>query len=399
MVIPIYCHDYGGWCEVEITLKKNGATIGGPFKLTLPRDSNGDRLADLWQIQQINDWNAQYSTSLDNTISQLQSTWPQLSGDKEEKDPDKSGPLFSHATAGDGLDVVKEYRGYLTDGGSNTSGGYKRLSVSRKEVLIEVSEMSGIQGAIAGGTNNTANYSLSSSMQATESFYRSKYGVETFWVIDSIVPGAAVAYGDGTGRTNAYISSDSATTSSTGNGPFNMGGANFVWDDQRLKVVNPAAYASMFGSEMDHFNTMNKNSNCFDFIRLRMLSRACMIMPKRDANNNLTGDYFLRYNAKHQSQTTATGSRVEAAFVAEEGPTPGMLTPPRHYTPGEYNNVINYAIAHECGHLFFGLLDVPSGAGDLMNHAWSPGAAGLGACGTSPTECSQLNLVDRKSTN
>ena len=96
MVIPIYCHDYGGWCEVEITLKKNGATIGSPIKLTLPQDVNGDRLADHWQIQQINDWNAQYSTSLDNTISQLQNTWPQLSGDKEEKDPDKSGPLFSH---------------------------------------------------------------------------------------------------------------------------------------------------------------------------------------------------------------------------------------------------------------------------------------------------------------
>jgi len=86
-------------------------------------------------------------------------------------------------------------------------------------------------------------------------------------------------------------------------------------------------------------------------------------------------------------------SRVEAAFVAEEGPT--LLTPPRNYTPGEYNNVINYAIAHECGHLFFGLLDVPSGAGDLMNHASNPGSAGLGACGTSPTECSQLNLVGR----
>jgi hypothetical protein len=211
------------------------------------------------------------------------------------------------------------------------------------------------------------------------------------------VPGAAVAYGDGTGRTNAYISSDSATTSSTGNGPFNMGGANFVWDDQRLKVEDEITYNSMFGSEMDHFNIMNKNPNLFDFIRLRMVSRACMIMPKRDANNNLTGDYFLRYNAKQQAQTTATGSRVEAAFVAAEGPT--MLTPPRHYTPGEYNNVINYVIAHECGHLFFGLLDVPSGAGDLMNHASNPGAAGLGACGTSPTECSQLNLVDRKSTN
>ena len=58
---PIYCKDYGAWCQVEITLQKNGVVIGGPTLITLPLDTNGDKLADSWQDAQNLKWNAQFN--------------------------------------------------------------------------------------------------------------------------------------------------------------------------------------------------------------------------------------------------------------------------------------------------------------------------------------------------
>ena len=46
---PIFCKDYGAWCEVEVTLRKGSAVLGPPFTITLPLDRNHDRLADIWQ--------------------------------------------------------------------------------------------------------------------------------------------------------------------------------------------------------------------------------------------------------------------------------------------------------------------------------------------------------------
>jgi len=92
----------------------------------------------------VNEWNAQYGES--QTVG---NGFFAASDDKEKADPDGAGSLAAHATVGDSLTVMHEYRGFMFDGPADWGGtvGYKRLSPARKNLLIEVENMGGFTGS------------------------------------------------------------------------------------------------------------------------------------------------------------------------------------------------------------------------------------------------------------
>jgi len=179
---PIFCKDYGAWCEVEITLKKNGVAIGNPIKLTLPLDDNGDKIADCWQDQQNAEWNDQFNHTTPRPITPASRALVQPDLDNEEIDSDGNNgvgrDLPAMAVPGDGLKIREEYRGYILDGGPNLvhSGDHKRLSIARKELLVEcsVEEDLTIENKNGEGTNQTvlSGFTVASAMADVSSFYR-----------------------------------------------------------------------------------------------------------------------------------------------------------------------------------------------------------------------------------
>jgi hypothetical protein len=215
---PIFGKDYGAWCEVEITLRKGTAVLGPPFTITLPLDRNHDKLADIWQHSEVGRWNQQFRLKQGdpNWIDPQDSTvWWRIFGSlgAELADSDgDTGPMPAMTDKGDDLPACDEYRGFFLDGGPNCSTpAHRRLSVARKELLVECSEMEGI-GWVGGSImvpgfadpGNDANafaqaYSLTATMSAVASFYAKegppsggspKYfpeaALDMWWVRDSL---------------------------------------------------------------------------------------------------------------------------------------------------------------------------------------------------------------------
>lgn len=160
--VDFYCKDYGGSATVLANLKKDGTTIF-TWILDVPTDKDNDGIADRWEREQIAEWNAKYGMTLD--VNNLALVAP--SEDLEMADPD--GPtntdggtnLPAHKTVGDSLTVLQEYRGFILDGGAGHTGGHKRLSTARKELLVEVDVMDGLQWDTNGdGVINASDYSF-----------------------------------------------------------------------------------------------------------------------------------------------------------------------------------------------------------------------------------------------
>ena len=67
--------------------------------------------------------------------------------DYEMADPDAASNtdggtnLPAHKAVGDSLNERQEYRGFILDGGNSHTGGHKRLSKAKKELLVEVDVM------------------------------------------------------------------------------------------------------------------------------------------------------------------------------------------------------------------------------------------------------------------
>jgi hypothetical protein len=152
-VVDFYCKDYGGRATVRADFRQGGDIIT-THRLTIPVDEDKDGIADIYERQQIDEWNQQFGENLDP--EDLTFFGPDrdpadafIDEDKELRDPDgtpSTGPnLPPHKTSGDGLLVFEEYRGQVLDGGSDfEGGGHKRLSFARKELLIEVDVMGGV---------------------------------------------------------------------------------------------------------------------------------------------------------------------------------------------------------------------------------------------------------------
>jgi hypothetical protein len=148
-----WCKDYGGYCEVQVTVWRG--TEGVSKVLKVPLDTDGDQLADRWERDQYGEWVNQYPG--DGNWNPLAYT---RTGDDEKRDPDAgpagNGPLVPQLTTGDRIPVSAEYRGFILDGGWGSDGklhpgGHKRLSTARKEGLWEVDHEANLAGLPPAG--------------------------------------------------------------------------------------------------------------------------------------------------------------------------------------------------------------------------------------------------------
>ena len=112
--VKVKVHDYGAYGTLTAQLYYDGGEPEEPVSLDLPRDDNGNKIADGWQ----NDGSENYDASADDETG--------------------SGGNLNN---GDNFSVFTEYRGFeLVTGysGSGLTTDHKRLSPSQKEVLIFV---------------------------------------------------------------------------------------------------------------------------------------------------------------------------------------------------------------------------------------------------------------------
>lgn len=262
MVIPIYCHDYGGWCEVEITLKKNGTTIDSPIKLTLPHDGNGDRLADRWQDTEITAWNTQFGDTRPLEDAERGKMKPgtgydlaDYADDEMKKSDGASGSMPAMADEGDVLKVMEEYRGFILDAGPGiTSTEHRRLSIARKEALFQFLVMPQItDGSNPGNCANTAaqGFDAAQRFQAVHAFYKSKYpnggaDLDCYMVKLPLIPNAStlVPYLDGTTRP-AYLLDTKLNPIAGHTRPANA--LTYVYLDRRLFDKNEPLHNVIYG--------------------------------------------------------------------------------------------------------------------------------------------------------
>jgi len=175
-----YCKDYGGSATVVASLIKNGVAVF-TWTLDVPTDTDQDGLADRWERQQIAEWNTQYGYSHD--VYDL--TFVRRDYDWEMPDPDASNTdggtdLPAHKTTGDSLTEFQEYRGFILDGGNSHAGGHRRLSTSRKELLVEVDIMEGVEHMpTEAGIRSTMNTVSAGFGDLTEGA-----GIDLYYVID-----------------------------------------------------------------------------------------------------------------------------------------------------------------------------------------------------------------------
>jgi len=147
----------GTWFAANVV----GATT--KKKATVPKDTDKDGLADKWETDMRTAWQAQYGQAPNpNTSAFFDKT-----SDKEAKDPDGAGNIPAHATTGDGLSALKEYRGYKAIDPTNPTK-VVRLSPVRKELLVEVDVMAPTTTAPPnGGTATTISGSPQSMVRDT----------------------------------------------------------------------------------------------------------------------------------------------------------------------------------------------------------------------------------------
>ena len=142
--VQFYCKDYGGKAIVRVDVKMDG-TVVFQYDLGIPIDVDDDGISDKWEREQVASWNTQFGESQTEDFQFFAAE-----DDKEKQDPDAAGNtdggtnMPNHKTEGDSLTVLQEYRGFILDGGAGHTGGHKRLSPSKKELLVEVDIMAGV---------------------------------------------------------------------------------------------------------------------------------------------------------------------------------------------------------------------------------------------------------------
>jgi hypothetical protein len=174
-VVDFYCKDFGGRCRVEVTFRDAANNVLHTCWLDIPRDADSDGISDQWEENAVTEWNAQYGES--QTVG---NGFFATSDDKEKTDPDGAGSLAAHATVGDSLTVMQEYRGFMFDGPADWGGtvGYKRLSPARKNLLIEVENMGGFTGSATKAE-------VVSAMATLKAVYLSSTGAEVDYATDN----------------------------------------------------------------------------------------------------------------------------------------------------------------------------------------------------------------------
>ena len=120
-IVKVQVHDYGAYGTLTAQLYYDGEKQGGAVSLDLPRDDNGNKIADGWQ----NDTSENYDASAD----------------------DEEGPT-GNSNDGDGFSVYEEYRGFMV------GGEHVRGDPAKKDLFIysSLSEGIGYASALAEDT-------------------------------------------------------------------------------------------------------------------------------------------------------------------------------------------------------------------------------------------------------
>jgi hypothetical protein len=319
---------------------------------------------------------------------------------------------------GDGLNTIKEYRGYILDGGPDVPAHkHKRLSIARKELLVECSEMDGIRDVGSGQWPNPGNqanslaqgYDLTATMEKVSWFYRNEQvgGVmDLYWVRDRLVDeGPVVVYQDWTWRPSAYrhegdyyVVGQAAT----------VNGWLSIALDRRLEIESPTRSLQLYGTRGSDPNNptapkhpavgvMSQNDNrnlaCSDFLRVAFQGRRGWVDVAGDFNK-AQGGFAEGFGEAHPNPAQR-GAHVFVNSMSEESP----------YTTAQFFGKLTWSVAHELGHLFIiGQQDPPM---DIFDHTTTNGFAipgvlmgeslSLDACMFHEKEIQYTNLPDRAS--
>jgi hypothetical protein len=196
MYTDFWCKDFGAAGVVKGELIKDGAVVYS-YNLRVPTDRDTDGLPDRWEHEQIVAWNNQYGYS----HPKYDLAFHEPGEDWEMKDPDRANTdggtdMPEHKTTGDSLKKLQEYRGFILDGGNGHTGGHKRLSVARKELLVEVDVMTGLSWTLShGGGSYPYSFgesdarSIMDSVSAAFGDLTNGLGFDAYYVVDE--PAAA----------------------------------------------------------------------------------------------------------------------------------------------------------------------------------------------------------------
>ena len=372
---PIYCKDYGAWCEVAITLKKGGIPIQSePIRLRIPRDANGDKIADCWQDKQIREWNQQFGTSRPLTDFERSKMKPGAGytyadyADDEEADSD--GPSDRQppmANIGDALSVLDEYRGYILDLGDGISyGDHKRLSISRKEVLLQIHEMPEITDSAQNNANPAAQqFNLDTRFRKIANFYAdSTQGSEIdLYAVKIPISNCnnTVTYNDSSSRP-AYVWTGALEPLANTSRP--ASGISYVYRDNKLLSESVSQHTALYGSFIQgvtqgrentfarlrepywKVNNLSKFTLCSAFTRFALLADSGNGITAREYSGNATSNHL----AKDSSSSEPTedphpewrGIQLSVNAMSEEG-NPACNSQ-------AFNDVFEYSFAHEIGH-------------------------------------------------
>jgi hypothetical protein len=418
VIIPIYCHDYGAWCEVEIDLLSGGSSIlSQPLSLTVPHDGNDDRLADLWQDSEISAWNDQFGDSrpINDTERDKMKPGPGYDysdyADDEEDDSDGTANgdggrnLPAMASDGDGLSVIEEYRGYVLDLGSGvTPGVHKRQKTARKEVLLQIHKMAEITDPSQNNANAAAQqFDLDARFQAVADFYANTtkgaaldlYGVN-IPVSDS---GPVVTYADASSRPSAYKWNGKLEAITGSTRPAT--GGSYIYRDRKLEADFPLIHEALFEF---YVPGQPGRLNIFPRVRDYDLSRfGLCVMFTRLGKIEETSSVLQAVENTWGNATTNHGSTVPDPNYERRGVQLSVNsiseeTSPA-YTSSDFNDVIDYSFAHEIGHmLLWSQTGGHYGAGQTLMSATPPVPVGLGAITIDDGEVQLIDIQNRLST-
>jgi len=382
------CKGYAAWADMEITLLKDEEPIHeGAIGRTLPEDANSDRIADRWQRGEVLRWNLQFGFQHGNPEwidSGDPDTWEPVFGTNGDADaelahslgPNGSSPAM--ADDGDGLSALQEYRGYFLDGGPGLSAPlHQRLSVSRKEFLVECSVEANLADPSKHGEGTNANviagFDFNATMGDVSDFYRdaAKGGmIDLYWVVDHIdMPGVPIDYqGHFPNRNSREWSGAIRYPKDPANNVyFDVQGVGIpTFDHAYLKIdeiAHRAIYSYASGDNL--LLQANKNPSLAKFGHIMLPGRIGRLWG--GLNVDLQPDSTIpRYlECPLSSLYHGVGSVVAPAAVADEGATFwGHLRAGQAFTEDEYKKLLVVTIAHELGHILVGPWH-PSGIGEL----------------------------------
>ena len=382
----MFCKDYAAWTAMEIApIKNEEPSMRRVIERTLSEDGNADRIADTWQRVEVNRWNMQYGFvegESDWIDPDDPDTWTPIFGENGEADAEMAmsegptGDSPAMADDGDGLTAHQEYRGFFLDGGPGIDAPrHKRLSVARKEFLVECSiEDDWNNPANHGEDTNAAviaNFDLNETMKQVSHFYRNtaKGGfIDLYWVFDPIdMPGEIIHYQKhfpirGSREWNADVraENDEAIKYTRHGATLLAQGTGIPTFDRAYRLIDPEGHNEIYSYSRG--NTMllqaTKNPMLADFGHILMPGRIGKLeggesgsTPDASVPRYLECPMSSRY---HSVGTDNIGSVVAPASVADEG---AIFWPSRNgapFTLDEFSRLLASTVAHELGHILVG---------------------------------------------